>query len=171
MRPYYILIGSTGSQGCEYHFASLWISEIPTPSDTTHQTLQNSQTLQQFLRSLYTSMQKVQTPVASTLTGSSVTTVHPNVPGTFGGMGVPMDLTKAHAVTVWGRGLIFSIVHLLPLTIDSPFTFTILIIFFTDTFRYIVWWPAFSSNLYRRLSSKPMTHRFVPLPTQTSIIF
>ena len=97
MRPYYILIGSTGSQGCEYYFASLWISEIPTPSDTTHQTLQNSQTLQQFLRSLYTFMQKVQTPVASTLTGSSVTTVHPNMPRTFGGMGVPMDLTKAHA--------------------------------------------------------------------------
>ena len=53
IRPYYILIGSTGSHGWEYHFASLWLSEIPTPSDTTHQTLQNSQTLQQFLRSLY----------------------------------------------------------------------------------------------------------------------
>ena len=42
-------------------------------------------------------------------------------------------------VTVWGHGLIFSVVHLLPLTNDSPFTFTILVIFFTDTFRYIVW--------------------------------
>ena len=42
-------------------------------------------------------------------------------------------------VTVQGRGLIFSVVHLLPLTIDSPFTFTILIIFFADTFQYIVW--------------------------------
>ena len=42
-------------------------------------------------------------------------------------------------VTVQGHGLILSIVHLPPLTIDSPFTFTILIIFFTDTFRYIVW--------------------------------
>ena len=42
-------------------------------------------------------------------------------------------------ITVRGRGLIFSVVHLSPLTIDSPFTFTILVIFLTDTFRYIVW--------------------------------
>ena len=42
-------------------------------------------------------------------------------------------------VTVRGRGLIFSVVHLPPLTIDSPFTFTILIVFFADTFQYIVW--------------------------------
>ena len=42
-------------------------------------------------------------------------------------------------VTVRGRGLIFSILHLPPLTIDSPFTFTILVIFLADTFRYIVW--------------------------------
>ena len=42
-------------------------------------------------------------------------------------------------VTVRGRGLIFSVVHLPPLTVDSPFMFTILIIFFTDTFHYIVW--------------------------------
>ena len=42
-------------------------------------------------------------------------------------------------VTVRGRGLILSIVHLPPLTIDSPFTFTVLIIFFADTFQYIVW--------------------------------
>ena len=42
-------------------------------------------------------------------------------------------------VMVRGRGLIFSIVHLPPLTTDSPFTFTVLIIFFADTFRYVVW--------------------------------
>ena len=42
-------------------------------------------------------------------------------------------------VMVRGHGLIFSIVHLPPLTVDSPFTFTVLIIFFADTFRYIVW--------------------------------
>ena len=42
-------------------------------------------------------------------------------------------------VTVRGRGLIFSVVHLPPLTIDSPFTFTVLIVFFTDTFQYVVW--------------------------------
>ena len=37
-------------------------------------------------------------------------------------------------VTVRGHRLVLSIVHLLPLTVDSPFTFTILIIFLTDTF-------------------------------------
>ena len=42
-------------------------------------------------------------------------------------------------VTVRGHGLIFSVVHLPPLTVDSPFTFTVLVIFFTDTFHYIVW--------------------------------
>ena len=41
-------------------------------------------------------------------------------------------------VTVQGRGLIFSIVHLTPLTANSPFTFTVLVIFFADTFHYIV---------------------------------
>ena len=42
-------------------------------------------------------------------------------------------------VTVRGHGLFLSVVHLPPLTINSPFTFTVLIIFFADTFRYIVW--------------------------------
>ena len=42
-------------------------------------------------------------------------------------------------VMVRGHGLVLSIVHLPPLTVDSPFTFTVLIIFLTDTFRYIVW--------------------------------
>ena len=42
-------------------------------------------------------------------------------------------------VTVRGHGLIFSIVHLPPLTTDSPFTFTVLIVFFADTFQYVVW--------------------------------
>ena len=37
-------------------------------------------------------------------------------------------------VTVQGHGLVLSIVHLLPLTADSPFTFTVLIIFLTNTF-------------------------------------
>ena len=46
---------------------------------------------------------------------------------------------QADSVTVRGRGLIFSVVHLPPLTSDSPFTFTVLIIFFADTFRYVVW--------------------------------
>ena len=42
-------------------------------------------------------------------------------------------------VTVRGHGLILSIVHLPPLTVDSPFTFTVHLIFFTDTFQYVVW--------------------------------
>ena len=42
-------------------------------------------------------------------------------------------------VMVRGHGLVLSIVHLPPLTIDSPLTFTILIFFLTDTFRYVVW--------------------------------
>ena len=42
-------------------------------------------------------------------------------------------------VTVRGRGLFLSIVHLLPLSMGSPFTFTVLVIFFNDTFRYTVW--------------------------------
>ena len=36
-------------------------------------------------------------------------------------------------VTVRGRGLVLSIVHLPPLTGDSPFMFTVLLIFFADT--------------------------------------
>ena len=47
--------------------------------------------------------------------------------------------TQKHCVTVWGCGLILSVIHLTPLTADSPFTFTVLVIFFADTFRYIVW--------------------------------
>ena len=46
---------------------------------------------------------------------------------------------KTATVTVRGRGLVFSIVHLPPLTSDSPFTFTVLIVFFANTFRYVVW--------------------------------
>ena len=42
-------------------------------------------------------------------------------------------------VMVRGHGLVLSIIHFLLLTIDSPFTFTVLIIFLTDTFQYIVW--------------------------------
>ena len=42
-------------------------------------------------------------------------------------------------VTVRGHGVVFSIVHLSLLTDDSPFMFTVLVIFFTNTFRYVVW--------------------------------
>ena len=50
-----------------------------------------------------------------------------------------VQVLEGGTVTVQGCGLIFSIVHLLPITVDSPFTFTVLIIFFADTFCYIVW--------------------------------
>ena len=61
-------------------------------------------------------------------------------PGTYDGSASKFEewWTKMN-VTVRGRGLLFSVVHLPPLTINSPFTFTVLIMFFADTFRYIVW--------------------------------
>ena len=42
-------------------------------------------------------------------------------------------------VTVRGSDLIFSIVHLPPLSSGCPFTFTILVMFFPDTYRYTIW--------------------------------
>ena len=42
-------------------------------------------------------------------------------------------------VTVRGCGLFLSVVHLPPLSTGSPFTFTVLVIFFDNTFHYIVW--------------------------------
>ena len=48
-------------------------------------------------RSGYTPAPKAQATAATTSTGSSLTSVHPNAPGTFGGAGVPMDLAKARA--------------------------------------------------------------------------
>ena len=70
-----------------------------------------------------------------------------NIPSVMflGGKGVQLAKGKwvcaagQLGVTVQGRGLIFSVVHFPPLTDDSPFTFTILVIFFADTFRYLVW--------------------------------
>ena len=50
-----------------------------------------------------------------------------------------VQVFKGGIVTVRGHGLIFSVVHLPSLAVDSPFTFTVLIVFFADTFRYIVW--------------------------------
>ena len=49
------------------------------------------------------------------------------------------ETTMTGGVTVRGRGLIFSVVHLPPITSDSPFTFTVLIVFFADAFQYVVW--------------------------------
>ena len=41
-------------------------------------------------------------------------------------------------VMVRGLNIIFSIIHLSPLMPDSPFTFTVSVIFFTNTFRYTI---------------------------------
>ena len=56
---------------------------------------------------------------------------HTNAPPSY------ETITMAHSgqpVTVRGHGLVFSILHLPPITDDSPFTFTILVIFFANTF-------------------------------------
>ena len=50
-----------------------------------------------------------------------------------------VQVFKGGIVTVRGRGLVLSIVHLPPLTVGSPFTFTVLIIFFANMFQYVVW--------------------------------
>lgn len=46
---------------------------------------------------------------------------------------------SAVSVMVRGTGLFFSILHLPLLTDNSLSTFTVLVFFFADTFRYIVW--------------------------------
>ena len=50
-----------------------------------------------------------------------------------------VQIFEGGIVTVRGHGLILSVIHLTPLTADSLFTFTILVIFFANTFRYVVW--------------------------------
>ena len=42
-------------------------------------------------------------------------------------------------VMVQGQDLLFSVIHLLPLSSDSPLTFTVSVMFSTNTFHYIVW--------------------------------
>ena len=50
-----------------------------------------------------------------------------------------VQIFRGGNVTVRGQSLIFSIVNLPLLTVDAPFTFTVLVIFLADTFCYIVW--------------------------------
>ena len=45
-----------------------------------------------------------------------------------------VQVFKGGIVMVRGHGLVLSIVHLSPLTVDSPFMFTVLVIFLTDNF-------------------------------------
>ena len=50
-----------------------------------------------------------------------------------------VQVFKGGNVTVRGSDIIFSIVSLPPLSFDSPFTFTISIMFLNNTFHYTVW--------------------------------
>ena len=45
---------------------------------------------------------------------------------------------KVH-VMIWGGNLLFSILHLPLLSVESPLTFTILVMFSTDHYQYIIW--------------------------------
>ena len=49
------------------------------------------------------------------------------------------SLLEKHSVTVQGQDLLFSIVHLSLSSFESLLTFTVSIMFFTNTFCYIVW--------------------------------
>ena len=42
-------------------------------------------------------------------------------------------------VTICGRDIFFSIIHLPPLCPGLPYMFTVSIIFSTDTYQYIIW--------------------------------
>ena len=57
-----------------------------------------------------------------------------------------VQVFKGGNVTVGGSDILFSIICLSPLSSDLLFTFTIPIMFFTNTFHYMVWWliPLFS---------------------------
>ena len=50
-----------------------------------------------------------------------------------------VQLFKGGDVTIHGRDLLFSIVHLSPLCPNSLYTFTILVNFLRDTYQYTVW--------------------------------
>ena len=54
-----------------------------------------------------------------------------------------VQVFKGGIVMVQGHGLVLSVIHLLLLTIGSPFMFTVLIVFFADTFQYVVWYLTF----------------------------
>ena len=70
----------------------------------------------------------------------SVATVLPRVPTPPSPTPVAQtgNLFPFLPVTVQGPNLIFSIVHFSPLSSDSPFTFTVSILFSTDDYQYMV---------------------------------
>ena len=42
-------------------------------------------------------------------------------------------------ITVWGQDFLFSVIHLLLISLNSPLTFTVPVMFFMNTFQYTVW--------------------------------
>ena len=83
-------------------------------------------------------------------------------------------------VMVQGQDLLFLVIHLSPISFDSPLMFTISIMFFTNTFCYIVWWPVPPFLLFiflddEHLSPKTMTHHLIPhlliLPWHSSMSY
>ena len=50
-----------------------------------------------------------------------------------------VQVFKGGNVMVQGLNILFTIIHLPPLTSDSPFTFTILVMFSSNHYRYIIW--------------------------------
>ena len=49
-----------------------------------------------------------------------------------------VQIFEGGIVMVQGPNLIFSIIHFSPLSSDSPFTFTVSILFSTDNYQYMV---------------------------------
>ena len=52
---------------------------------------------------------------------------------------LPHTKSSPSGVTICGRDILFSILHLPPLSYTSPYTFTVSVIFYTDTYWYVVW--------------------------------
>ena len=50
-----------------------------------------------------------------------------------------VQLFKGGNVMICGRDILFSIIHLPPLSSGSPYTFTVSIMFFADIYQYIIW--------------------------------
>ena len=77
-----------------------------------------------------------------------MTSVNTSVDSTIGvlenlaldfGVGDVLLQVQIMGVTVRGQNLIFSIMHWSPSSSDSPLTFTISTMFFTDVYQYTIW--------------------------------
>ena len=149
-----MIIRSADSQGLLLHTPKPMLSGIPTPAHTISYAVQNHQTLEQFLESLY-----VQPPWFF-----ADTTVHKKFWQHSTASAVCFCWRASKSVTICGRDILFSIVHLSPLSPDSLYTFTISIMFFSDTFdtscgnfsfSFTSYMDAFLLRQYYSLSSDP----------------